>query len=508
MPIQECPRKDERARPFWAIDFLCSSQGSLYLAALSRLRHHIQVQNLNVMSQESIGLSRAHPYRLTAGLYLARGEDRQNQSHHTSNQDAFMCVLCVYDKHIKETDCKKKDIYGGRLKYFITPHLKPCRQVVKTRRNIYKHHFTSFHIMALSDPMEMITTDMQNISYIAGQEPWNKNLDIYTFDTKQTNQSSYQCDWTKWHGIYRTIPEARSTIDVWCSWVVGAKLIMDEKTKKITDRWKGAGNDTLRKILKNLKRTSKICGVAFADAPRDKAGRITNLKPLNPGTIKVTANKNGIIEKFEQMSSTNESEAVVLETWEPDEMFYLTNDRIADEIHGIPELEKTYKIMKWKHQSMGDLATMFHRYIQPILEIYANTDDPTELASIEATYTKSRKFFENRIIPKGAIEKVDRISIPQFSTLDPLPWQKFLRSYYTESSNVPDLVRGKSDEVSLAAGKLNIFAYKHKIIMEQLEYSEEIKSQLGLDVSFEEPPEIDIEMVGPNLGVNNTNEAD
>ncbi len=38
--------------------------------------------------------------------------------------------------------------------------------------------------------------------------------------------------------------------------------------------------------------------------------------------------------------------------------------------------------------------------------------------------------------------------------------------------------------------------------MEQIEYSEEIKSQLGLDIKFEEPPEIDIE-----VGVNNTNES-
>ena len=360
--------------------------------------------------------------------------------------------------------------------------------------------------MALSDPTEITTTALNDISYTAGQEPWNKNLDQYTFDNIDTDVNLYIPDWTKWHGIYRTIAEARSTIDVWSSWVIGEKLIMDEKTKKITDRIKGNGTDTIRKILKNMKRTSKICGDAFADAPRDKAGRLINLKILNSGTIRIESNSLGIITKYEQVSSTKK-DAKILQTWAPNEMFHLANDRIADEIHGIPELEKTFKIMKWKHQSMGDLATMFHRYIQPVLEIYAATDDPTELADIAANYTNTRKDFENRIIPKGAIEKVDRISIPQFSTLDPLPWQKFLRSYFTESSNVPDLVRGKSDEVSLAAGKLNLLAYKQKIIFEQLEYSEEIKSQLGLDISFEEPPEIDIEMVGPNFGVNNTNES-
>lgn len=346
--------------------------------------------------------------------------------------------------------------------------------------------------MALSDPSEITTTDMQDISYTAGQEPYNKNLDLYTFDNIETEINQYIPDFTKWHGIYRTIAEARSTIDTWCAGIIGAELIMDEKTKKITDKIRGNGKETIRIILKNMKRTSKVCGDAFAEQVRDKAGRLINLKKLNPGRIKIVANGFGIISKYEQVSSAAK-DAKVLKTWPPEEMFHVPNDPIADEIHGIPELEKTYKIMKWKHQSMGDLATMFHRYIQPILEIYANTDDPTELAAIAAVYTNSRKEFENRIIPKGAIEKVDRISIPQFSTLDPLPWQKFLRSYWTESSNVPDIARGKSDEVSLAAGKLNMVSYRNKIIVEQLEYSEMIKAQLRLDIKFTPPPEIDIE---------------
>ena len=36
--------------------------------------------------------------------------------------------------------------------------------------------------------------------------------------------------------------------------------------------------------------------------------------------------------------------------------------------------------------------------------------------------------------------------------------------------------------------------------MEQIEYSEEIKSQLGLTVGFEEPKEIDIEMDNAPFG--------
>ena len=80
--------------------------------------------------------------------------------------------------------------------------------------------------MALSDPTEIITTEFNDTSYTAGQGPWNKNLDQFSFDSQDTTTNNYISDWTKWHGIYRSIPEARSTIDVECFWIVGLlKLI-------------------------------------------------------------------------------------------------------------------------------------------------------------------------------------------------------------------------------------------------------------------------------------------
>ena len=119
--------------------------------------------------------------------------------------------------------------------------------------------------MALSDPSQAITTSLNDISYTAGQEPWNKNLNQYSFESKDTEVNNYIPDWSKWHGIYRTIPEARSTIDTWVNWVVGKELIMDAKTKKIVDRIEGNGKTTIRKILKNVLRGSNICGDGFAD---------------------------------------------------------------------------------------------------------------------------------------------------------------------------------------------------------------------------------------------------
>lgn len=362
--------------------------------------------------------------------------------------------------------------------------------------------------MALSDPTQSRTTNMQTSTtdYVAGEEPWNKNIEGYRIEDEATESSTYICDWNKWHGLYRKVPELRSIIDVPSKWIVGRKLIMDDKTRKIVERWKGNGLDTVRKILINIKRTSKIGGDCYAEIMKDKAKRIVNLKILDSGTIKIVADKFGIIEKYKQIAQKPNEKGQAEEIgdgWNPDEIFHIANDRIADEIHGIPEAEKLQKLIKIKHQGMDDHTVVVHRYGKPTYFFEAGTDDETELKAIQTVLDNVKKNFEDALFPKGTLEKIERISSPHYSVIDPIPWLKYLRSYFTESSGVPDLIRGKSDEVSLAAGKLNYLSYKEKIIMEQLEYSEEIKAQLGLDIAFEEPPELDIE-----VGINNTNETD
>ena len=101
---------------------------------------------------------------------------------------------------------------------------------------------------------------------------------------------------------------------------------------------------------------------------------------------------------------------------------------------------------------------------------------------------------ENMIYPKGSIDKIERVSIPQYSTLDPLPWIILLRDYFNLSSNVPDIIQGHSRETSLAAGKLNYLAFKENIEIEQLEYEEDVEAQLGIKLKFERAEDIDIEM--------------
>jgi len=362
--------------------------------------------------------------------------------------------------------------------------------------------------MALTDPTQARTTDYDNstTSYTAGEEPWNKNLDGYEIPGQETESIHYLCDWTKWHGFYRKIPELRSNIDIECRWIIGKKITFKNKAAKdASKRIKGKGKETLRQIFYNLKKVSKICGDGYAWCPRDKAGRLKNIKILDSGTMEIRADKYGIVYEYAQVAikghgghhqvgSGIKGEKETLETFKPEEILHIRNEAIGDEIHGIPEPEKLLDIIKMRHQGMSDNSVIFHRYGKPTYFFEANTDDETDLAAIRDKLDKVKKNFEDAVFPKGTLEKIERVATPQYSSLDPIPWLTHLRSYFTESSGVPELVKGKSDEVSLAAGKLNFVSFKEKIIMQQLEYEEDILNQIGLDIKLEDPIQIDLEI--------------
>lgn len=354
-----------------------------------------------------------------------------------------------------------------------------------------------------------IVTDLDNktTSYTAGQEPWNKNLDGFNIEKIGTESQSYTPDWEKWNGIYKTIPELKAEIDTFCRWVIGRKLTMDSATEETGNRIKGNGKDSLRKILMNQKRVSKICGDSFAEKVKDKAKRLINLKPLDPKTIRIEANSKGIIKRYVQIidknkpANQNKKDPNIIAEWKPNEIFHLANNKIADEIHGIPETESLLKIIKWRHQVMNAYSVILQRYMKPTYFYETDTDDETEILGIKTKIDNAVTNFENVVLPKGTLAEVKNVRTAQQATLDPMPWMNFLKKYFVLTSGTPDIVLGESRESAVSSGELNFISYKERVIQEQFDYSEEIKAQLGLTIKFEEPREIAIESAN-NLGFN------
>ena len=113
--------------------------------------------------------------------------------------------------------------------------------------------------------------------------------------TDQKETEWINTNWTSYLGYYKKIPELMTAIDAIAKWTIGKGFTSNELTTLALMRIRGFGKDTFNSILENAIRTYHIGGDAFIEIIRNDEGYLVNLKPLDPATIKIVANRKGII---------------------------------------------------------------------------------------------------------------------------------------------------------------------------------------------------------------------
>lgn len=320
------------------------------------------------------------------------------------------------------------------------------------------------------------TTDMtNNVS----------NYEVYSEDTYST---FYICDWSKWNGYYQAVPELKAVIDKKAVWTVGKGYICDDKTEKILSKWNGNGKDTANDIFENAVKVYSIGGDFFAEIIKNKRGEIKNLKPLNPGTIKIVADDFGRIKRYDQFSYGKVDPVV---SFSPDEIFHLQFNRIADQIHGTGSISAVEDVVLALKEAKSDLKVVFHRYVKPVIISQVDTDDEAEISAYKRKLDSAVANGENMVIPKGTVDNIERVSIPQFSTLDPLPWIKHLISEFLRAEGVPDVILGMGDSSTEATSKILYLAFQQMIEHNQNFVEKQVKAQLGLEIEFEFPASLE-----------------
>lgn len=312
-------------------------------------------------------------------------------------------------------------------------------------------------------------------------------IDTETLDSAEAGkESSYtNSNFKKWLGYYKNIAELNAVINTKAFWTVGKGYEADEKTKKILDKIVGWGKDTFDTIIENCIIMYNVSGDAFCEIIRDSAGRIKNLKPLNPGRIKIIVDNAGIIKRYEQIVQGNENIK-----FPPEDVFHLAWNRIGDEIHGTSIIQGLEEIVKKRNEAMDDLRIVFHRYVKPLWVWQLDTDDETKIAKFKAKADKTVENSENIYIPKGAAE-AERMSVPQYSSLDPLPWIKNLTDYFYEAANIPEVILGSAENTTEASSKILYLAFQQSIEKNQTFIENQIKTQLGLNVNFSFPASLE-----------------
>jgi len=162
---------------------------------------------------------------------------------------------------------------------------------------------------------------------------------------------------------------------------------------------------------------------------------------------------------------------------------------IGDQTHGTSIINRLESIMLARNEAMADMKIVFHRYVKPLWIWELNTDNESKIRSTKAKFDETVKDGENIFIPMKSV-KGTSMSIPQYSTLDPLPWIDALNQYFYQATNVPDVILGSAKQTVEASAKMLVFAFEQSVEEHQLFLEEQIKLQLGLDVDFEFPASI------------------
>lgn len=326
------------------------------------------------------------------------------------------------------------------------------------------------------------------------------SADLFSFSVdpaQAENTLEYMPNWTKWKGYYDKVPELKSVIDKKSLWTIGKGYEADEKTKARLDEITGFGKDSFNMILDNAIRTYTICGDSFCEIIGGK--KFINLKPLDPGTIKIIGSEQGRLKGYEQWRWNKQlQKKELVASFGKKEIFHMPWNRIGDAIHGTGTIEKVEDIILMRNEAMADMKTVFHRYVKPLFIVSVDTDNETEIAAFKEKLRKTMEQSENLIVPKQTVDSIERASIPQYSTLDPLPWIQLLQTQFMLAEGVPEVILGGGRETTEATSKILYLAFQQMVEWNQLFVEECCKSQLGIKINLNFPASIAPDLIAGN----------
>jgi len=324
--------------------------------------------------------------------------------------------------------------------------------------------------MGDTDINSATTTAMNNAIKdftIDGQQIDGANIGENTWDNE--NFSEYL-------GYYKEIPELKTAINAFATWVLGKGWTTSKKNKAILESITGWGEDTFNSILWNLLVTKKFNGDAYAQVVRNNDGRIMNIKPLDPSNMRTVVNDKGIIVRYEQRNRAKE-----IKKFKPEEILHLVNDRIADEIHGTGVIESVKWVIDARNESMNDWRRILHRSTIRIIEVDA--DNATKLTSLKNQYKDAIKNGEVLIVPK------DNVSFPDspLNYIDPQQWIKYLEDFFYQALGVPKVILGGSSEFTEASAKISYLTYEQVYTREVTDLEADLWNQLAIRIEFNKP---------------------
>ncbi len=300
--------------------------------------------------------------------------------------------------------------------------------------------------------------------------------------------------WTTYNSYYKNHVSTKAVINKLSLWTLGEKIEADKKTLKILERIVGWGKETATQVFDNQLRIEHVNGDSYAEIVtknnediKPDGSNLLNLKPLNPGQMKHVVGDNGMLESYIQVNTDGTETPLRL-----NQVFHLSLNRTADEIHGTGDIESIMTFLDKIKQVDEDMAVLFHRFVVPLVIWQLNTDDETAMSEFKTQSKKARNGGDDMVISDKATDwKLLEAGIGVGKIINPMEWRNKWTEEVIKGGTVPALIMAIEAGTTEASSKMVTLAWEKTIKKEQLDFEQQVKLQLHLDINL--PQSITIE---------------
>ena len=332
----------------------------------------------------------------------------------------------------------------------------------------------------------MSNTELSNLTTTDKNAVANYQVPSKVIDEAGTDEETYWTNpyWPVYLGYLKTIPEYRQAVRSLAIWACGKGWVTALPENEVQlERIRGWGEDTFDAIMQDMIVVKKTNGDAFAEIIRNDKGTFINLKKLNPSRVRIAVNRKGIITGYDVQQVDGK-----YQRFNVDEIFHISNDRIANEIHGISVLESCKWLIDWKNEIMSDMRRLMHR--SSLIVIYVDMDNTTKLSTVKTQWETALKNGTAVILPgkKGIDFEVEHIEIP-----DTASWMNVLQyvdNYFYEILGVSKIITGGVSGTTEANAKMGYLSFEQPYMTEQRLLEQDIWNQLGIRITFNRPASI------------------
>jgi hypothetical protein len=306
------------------------------------------------------------------------------------------------------------------------------------------------------------------------------NAPIDTDETVYINER-FAKDW----GYFMRVPKLQSAILMKAIWTVGKGYECDPDTEAILNHIIGNGKETFQDILFNSVVGALAARDSFTEIVKDeKSGLIINMKTLDPSTMSIIYDSQGMIKRYEQRRADKSGRKNPI-TYKPNEIFHLPRYRLAGSMCGISVPESVENIILADDKSFNVLQRITSFQAVPFIIWKLKTDDTAKISSFRAKLKKVNSDGEDLIIPDD--ENLISWEIVQ---VNPSPvlmaWRDNVNSELYRAVGMPLILFGSSGSTE-SGGKMEYFGHETVFEFNQNFVEKQFEAQTGLKINLLSP---------------------